>query len=70
MICFLLSIIAHRGSVLTIYRYIIPVLVQNLSKVNWALAFVYGFVEKLRPKSDFTMFLFCKVSCIKVIPLK
>ena len=63
LICTVLSIMAHRGSVLTIYRYINPFLVHNLSKVNWALSFVYSLVEKLRPKKDFTMFLFCKVSC-------
>ena len=57
---------AHRGSVLTIYRYINPFLVQVLSKVNWALSFVHSFVEKLKSKSDYTMFLFCKVSFIKV----
>ena len=56
MICFVLSIIAHRGSVLTFFRYINPFLVEDLSKVNWASSFVYSFVEKFRPKSDFTMF--------------
>ena len=66
VLMFLLSNMAHRGFVLTIYRYINPFLVQDLAKVNWALSFEHGFVEKLRSKLDFTMFLFCKVSCIKV----